>query len=71
MGGFGFGGRGCGRGFDGLGGLGGFGGFDGGFGGFDGGCGRGRGCGDDKRIAVITAIRAVVARGEGCFDGRW
>jgi hypothetical protein len=53
---------------DGILGLGGFGGF-GGCGGFDGGCGRG--CGDDKRIAVITAVRAVVARGEGCFDGRW
>jgi len=62
-----------GRGFDGLGGLGGFGGFDGGCGGCGGGCGgRGRGCGgDDKRIAVITAIRAVAASGDGCFDGRW
>ena len=61
-----------GRGFDGFGGLGGFGGFDGGCGGcggFDGGCRRG--CDDDKRIAVITAVRAVAARGEGCFDGRW
>ena len=55
---------GCGDGILGLGGLGGFGGF--------GGCGGcGRGCGDDKRIAVITAVRAVAARGEGCFDGRW
>ena len=63
---------GCGDGILGLGGLGGFGRF-GGCGGFDGGCGRGcgRGCGDDKRIAVITAVRAVVARGEGCFDGIW
>ena len=43
-----------------------------GCGGFDGGCGCGRGCDrDDKRIAVITAVRAVVARGDGCFDGRW
>jgi hypothetical protein len=40
-----------------------------GCGGFDGGCGRGCGCDDDKRIAVITAIRAVVAKGDGCFDG--
>ena len=55
---------GCGVGILGLGGLGGFGGF-GGCGGCD------RGCGDDKRIAVITAVRAVAARGEGCFDGRW
>jgi hypothetical protein len=55
-----------GRGFDGLGGLGGFGGFDGGCGGFGRGCDR-----DDKRIAVITAVRVVVAKGEGCFDGRW
>ena len=37
--------------------------------GFDGGCGRG--CGDDKRISVITAVRVVCARGEGCFDGKW
>ena len=61
-----------GRGFDGLGGLGRFGGFDGGCGGcggFDGGCGRG--CGDDKRISVITAVRAITARGEGCFDGKF
>jgi len=70
MGGFGFGGLGSGRGFDGLGGLGGFG------GGFDGGCGGcggwgGRGCGDDKKIAVITAVRAIVAKGDGCFDGKW
>jgi len=63
-----------GRGFDGLGGLGGLGGFDGGCGGcggFDGGCGRGRGCGDDKRIAVITAVRAICAQGDGCFDGKF
>jgi hypothetical protein len=63
-----------GRGFDGLGGLGGFGGFDGGCGGcggFDGGCGRGRGCGNDRSISVITAVRAVCARGDGCFDGGW
>jgi hypothetical protein len=54
---------GCGNGILGLGGLGGFGGW--------GGRGCGGGCGDDKRIAVITAVRAVFARGEGCFDGRW
>jgi hypothetical protein len=31
-----------------------------------GGCG---GCGcDDKKIAVITAVRAGFAKGEGCFD---
>lgn len=47
----------------------GFGGFPGIFGGCDGGCGCG--CGDDRRIAVITAIRAVVAKGDGCFDGNW
>jgi hypothetical protein len=65
MGGFGDGilGR---RGFDGLG-L--FGGLDGGCGGC-GGCDRGCG-GDDKRIAVITAVRAIAAKGEGCFDGKW
>jgi hypothetical protein len=60
-----------GRGFDGLGGLGGCGGFDGGCGGcggFDGGCRRG---GDDKRIAIITAVRAIAAKGDGCFDGRF
>ena len=63
MGGFGFGGLGCGRDFDDR-----FRGCGFGCGGFDGGCGRG--CDrDDKRIAVITAIRAVVARGDGCFDG--
>ena len=53
------------------------GGFDGGrfdrrgFGGcgFDGGCGRG--CGRDKSIRVITAVRSVCASGEGCFDRRW
>ena len=62
MGGFGFGGLGCGRGCDDR--------FRGGFGcGFDGGRGCRRGCDDDKRISVITAIRAVVARGDGCFDG--
>jgi hypothetical protein len=42
----------------------------GGCGGWDGGCGRGCG-GDDRRIAVITAVRAVAASGDGCFDGRW
>jgi hypothetical protein len=71
MGGCGFGDGILGRGgFDGLGLFGGSGGFDGGCGG---GCGGGcrRGCDDDKRIAVITAIRAVVAKGDGCFDGGW
>jgi hypothetical protein len=38
-------------------------------------CGGGCGCGDkdDKRIAVITAVRAIIARGDGCFDkiGEW
>jgi hypothetical protein len=43
-----------------------------GCGGFEG-CGR---CGcdkDDKKISVITAVRAVCAQGEGCFDkvGEW
>jgi len=57
---------GCGNGILGFGGL-----FGGACGGCDGGCGCG--CGDDKRIAVITAVRAVVARGDGCFDkcGNW
>ena len=36
--------------------------------GFDGGCGCDK---DDKRISVITAVRAVCARGEGCFDGKF
>ncbi len=40
-------------------------------GGLDGGCGGCGGCGDEKRIAVITAVRAVAAKGEGCFDGRF
>ncbi len=61
--GFGDGIIGRGRGLDGFGLLG------GGCGGWDGGCGCRRGCDDDRRIAVITAIRAVVARGDGCFDG--
>ena len=39
-----------------------------GCGGFDGGCG---GCGRDKSIRVITAVRAVCAKGDGCFDRRW
>jgi hypothetical protein len=56
---------GCGNGVLGLGGL-----WGGACGGGCGGCG-GCGCGDDKRIAVITAVRAVAARGEGCFDGRF
>lgn len=38
-----------------------------GCGGFDG-CGCGCKKEDDKKIAVITAIRAVCAQGEGCFD---
>ena len=63
MGGFGFGGLGCGRGCDDR--------WRGGCG-WGGGCGGcDRGCDDDKQISVITAIRAVCARGEGCFDGRW
>ena len=39
-----------------------------------GGCGAcGCGCGDDKKIAVITAVRAIAAKGDGCFDrlGNW
>lgn len=64
MGGCGFGDGILGRGgFDGLGLFGGC--------GFDGGCGGCGGCGDDRRIAVITAVRAVAAKGEGCFDGRF
>lgn len=35
-------------------------------GGWDGGWGH-----DDKKIAVITAIRVVVAKGDGAFDGGW
>ena len=55
---------GCGDGILGLGGL------WGGLGrGCDGGCGCG--CGGDKKIAVITAVRAVAASGDGCFDGPW
>jgi hypothetical protein len=62
-GGFPFLGRGRGDGLFGFGGLGGCG------GGCNwGGCG---GCGDDKKIAVITAVRAIVAKGDGCFDGKW
>ena len=53
---------GCGDGILGLGGL------WGGAGCGLGGCGR---CGDEKRIAVITAVRAVAAKGEGCFDGKF
>ena len=49
---------GCGNGILGLGGL---------WGAGCGGCG-GCGCGDEKRIAVITAVRAVAASGDGCFD---
>ena len=40
----------------------------GGFGGccdIFGNCGR---CGNEKKIAVITAVRVGVAKGEGCFD---
>ena len=60
---------GCGNG-NGILGLGDFGGILGGACG--GGCGVcGRGCGDDKRIAVITAVRAVAAKGDGCFDGKF
>lgn len=39
------------------------------WGGWDGGW-KG-GCGDEKRIAVITAVRAIAAKGDGCFDGKW
>ena len=59
-------GCGCGNGLLGFGGL---------WGAGCGGCGCnnncGCGCGDDKRIAVITAVRAVAAKGDGCFDGPW
>lgn len=44
-----------------------------GCGGFEG-CGRGCGCDkDDKKVSVITAVRAVCAQGDGCFDkiGEW
>ena len=59
----------CGNGVLGLGDFGGI--LGGACGGGCGGCG-GCGCGgDDKRIAVITAVRAIAARGDGCFDGRW
>ena len=51
---------GCGDGILGFGGL---------WGGACGGCGCNNcGCGDNKRIAVITAVRAGFAKGEGCFD---
>lgn len=53
---------GCGNGILGLGGLWGV--------GCGGCCGCG-GCGDEKRTAVITAVRAVAAKGDGCFDGDW
>lgn len=43
-----------------------WGGWSGWDGGWDGGCGY-----DDKRIAVITAVRVIVAKGDGCFDGKW
>ena len=61
---------GCGNGLLGFGDFGGIlgGGCGGGCGGF-GGCRRG--CDDDRSIRVITAVRAVCARGDGCFDGRW
>lgn len=54
-----------------LGGSCGFGGW-GGFGdcGIFSGCGCGR-CGDEKKIAVITAVRAAFAKGDGCFDHPW
>jgi len=62
----------CGNGVLGLGNFGGI--LGGACGGGCGGCGGGCGCGgDDKRIAVITAIRAIVANGDGSFDhvGNW
>jgi hypothetical protein len=31
-------------------------------------CGR---CGNEKKIAVITAVRVAFAKGEGCFDRDW
>jgi hypothetical protein len=56
-------GCGCGDGILGFGGL---------WGGACGGCGCNNcGCGDNKRIAVITAVRAVAAKGDGCFDGHF
>jgi hypothetical protein len=60
----------CGNGVLGLGDFGGIlgGACGGGCGGCGGGCG---GCGDDKKIAVITAVRAIAARGDGCFDGKF
>jgi hypothetical protein len=58
---------GCGNGILGLGNFGGI--FGGACGGCDGGCGCG--CGGDKKIAVITAVRAIAAKGDGCFDGKW
>jgi hypothetical protein len=37
------------------------------------GCNNNCGCDDPKNVAVITAIRAVIAKGDGCFDnaGNW
>jgi hypothetical protein len=55
---------GCGRNRFGCGGF-------GGCGGWDGGCGGGCGCDNDRSIRVITAVRSVCARGDGCFDGNW
>lgn len=31
-------------------------------------CACGCGSNDDKKIAVITAVRAIAAKGDGCFD---
>ena len=61
---------GCGNGVLGLGDFGGI--LGGACGGGCGGCGGGCGCGgDDKKIAVITAVRAICAKGDGCFDGKF
>ena len=64
---------GCGNGLLGFGDFGGI--LGGACGGGCGGCGgwggRGCGCDNDRSIRVITAVRAVCARGDGCFDGRW
>ena len=42
----------------------GWGGWDGGW---DGGCRRH----GDKKLSIITVVRAIVAKGDGCFDGNW
>lgn len=47
----------------------GFGGWPGFLGGWDGGWGKHKD--EDKKIAVITVIRVIVAKGDGAFDGGW